>query len=74
MSAPKLTVREVVAVLRRAWDELSQPQEPDAAKWVKLSDAIVGVLNRYEAEVVAEEREEHRRALEAAESEAVEPW
>lgn len=66
MSAPKLTVREVVAVLRRA-----QP-------WVfcghRVSEQIAAILARWDAEVEAEEREEHRRAIEAAESEAREPW
>lgn len=76
MSAPKLTVREVVAVLRKVL--------PHAAKWadggglyaLEQEDVTAAhkVLFRWDIEVEAEEREEHRRALEAAESEAREPW
>lgn len=67
MSAPKLTVREVVAVLRETWcggNYLDQHTAP----------RVHAILARWDAEVEVEEREEHRRALEAAESEAVEPW
>lgn len=66
MIAPKLTVREVVALLLRAHGHVIQGS--------RLADDIEAVVDRYDAEVEAEEREEHRRALEDAESEAREPW
>lgn len=71
MSAPKLTVREVVAILGEILtDRFAGRLDADDVLILKA----LGALNRYAAEVEAEEREEHRRALEAAESEAVEPW
>lgn len=66
MSAPKLTVREVVAVLRRARWHLK--------KTSLLGGDIAAILARWDAEVEAEEREEHRRTLEDAERNVVEPW
>lgn len=67
MSAPKLTVREVVAALRDVATAIE-------ASGYEVGDRMASVLARWDAEVEAEEREEHRRALEAAESEAREPW
>lgn len=67
MSAPKLTVREVVAVLRWAAPWLE-------GGWGNPRKEVAAILARWDAEVEAEEREEHRRALEDAESEAEEPW
>lgn len=60
-----LTVGELVAVLRSVRNEI--PDGPN-------SDRVIEVLARAEYWEEMEEREEHRRALEAAESEAVEPW
>ena len=67
MTAPKLTVREVVAVLRDFATALE-------SSGYEVGDRVSSILARWDAEVEAEEREEHRRAIEAAESEAVEPW
>ena len=66
MSAPKLTVREVVALLIRA--------QAHVFNGCKLSEEIDAVAARWVAEVEAEEHEEHRRALEDAERNLEEPW
>lgn len=66
----RLTVREVAMVLGEMTDRFVGKTDADDVLILKA----LGVLNRYQAEVEAEEREEHARALDAADSEAREPW
>lgn len=63
----RLTVREVVEVLRTVADVLE-------SSGYEVGDRLTSILARWDAEVEAEEREEHARALADAESESREPW